>query len=153
MAEIIKDLPQLIKSKTAGAIAAMFGFENASWDRWRVDHCNGRQSEISGWLSNRAKKLFKEECEKVITKKFVRDMVKQAKNSIHREFKEQFLRELEYRVKELARKHAEEQSTTFMEGFKLSLESDIEAVALAAMEGRESKMQMAILETEVEESA
>jgi soluble cytochrome b562 len=156
MASTIKELPKMIKSKTSGVIAAMFGFErSSSWGEWKIDHCNGRQSEISEWMSHRAKKIFRDELEKTITKKFVKDVIKEtkAKAAIQKEFKEQFLYQFKRHVVELAKKHAEEEAKKYMEGFRLSLASQIDEIAQAAMSGNVSETQIAIMEAEVEDNS
>lgn len=151
MAKIIRDLPENLKKRVDGAIAGMFGFENrGSWGTWSIDHCNGRNSLISDWISSRAKQEFSNECEKIITKKFVGELIKSAKNVIGNEFKQQFVCAFKKRVKELAKKHAEEEAATYMEGFKTSMTAEMDAIANAAMEGNISETQLAIMETEIE---
>lgn len=149
MAEFIRELPKMIKNKTSGAIAAMFGFENGSWDRWRVDHCNGRHSELSGWLSDKAKRLFREECEKVVTKKFIHDLVKKGKGAIQKDFEDYFMRELRSQVQCIAKSRAQEEAAEIMNIKMKSLKAEIDAIAQCAIAGEESETQMAILETEV----
>jgi len=59
MAEIIKNLPATIKARTAGVIPAMLGFRGDSWgNKWEVDNCNGRSSELSNGSAESPEMLF-----------------------------------------------------------------------------------------------
>jgi len=151
MAQMIKDLPNLIRKNTMGSIAQMLGFRNSGrYDRWEIDHCNGRTSDISNWISHRAKKIFVEECDKILTKKFIAELVKEAKNGIRKDLKERFIREVNNNVITKIQQLAQEESNKIVESMKLSIASGLDDIAAAAMEGKESSMQLAILETECE---
>jgi len=127
-------------------------FENNAWDKWRIDHCNGRTSHVSKWISDKAIIIFAEECDKLITKKFIREILKEAKNAVKDEFRKQFLYQFNRKAEELAKKHAEEEVEKFMKGFKLSMDSEMEKIANAAMSGSVSETQLAIMETEIDKN-
>lgn len=150
VAELIKSMPKTIKDRTTGAVAALLGFENDSWGKWRVDHCNGRQSEISRWISEKAKKEMAAACDKIITKSVVREIIQSAKPVIEAEFREQFNRQLRLYVKEMAERHLKEEVQKCMDGLLGAMRSDLNSIAESAMSGHESLTQMAILESELE---
>jgi hypothetical protein len=80
MAKFIRELPTILRAKALGAIAVMFGFENQHYTgQWRVDHCNSRTSEISNLISSKAKIIFKNECDLVITEKVIKSLIKKAR--------------------------------------------------------------------------
>lgn len=150
MAELIRDIPKTIKARTNGAIAHMFGFENADRGKWRVDHCNSRQSEISRWISDRAKKELISVCDQIITKSFIEEMIKEARPALEREFREHFNRILKQCVKEMAEKHVKEEINKHAENFLATMSADLDDIAKTVMSSQESLTQMAILESEIE---
>jgi hypothetical protein len=152
MAKFIKQMPEMIHRNASGAVAEMFGFENGNWGKWKIDHCNGRNSTISDWIGAEAKRIFKEECEKIITKKLIKSIIKDAKQEIEREISRKLRYEISNTAMNACKKEIENISKSVIEELKCSVKCDIDSINQSAMAGNLSETETAVLEREIEEN-
>ena len=109
--EFIKGLPQLIKQRLEASVAGVLGFSEG-WGKWDVDHCNGRTSVVSNYVAERARDIVHKVAESVITEKAIRKIMKECRDALLRDAKEQARREYKQllydRIHELAKEKADE---------------------------------------------
>jgi hypothetical protein len=55
-AKFIDELPDMINRRLEAAVAQILGFE-CRFGEWTVDHCNGRMSTVSSYLSEKVEKI------------------------------------------------------------------------------------------------
>lgn len=105
-ATFLEGLPQLVRSRLEGAVAKILGFEN-SWggSEWRVDHCNGRQSVMSEYISQQGRNAAASAVSTIATAA-INELNKNSKlhEAIKMEFANIFERELKSQLQEHARK-------------------------------------------------
>jgi hypothetical protein len=102
--ELKKDFKATLKQN----VLKVVGFSN-SWHSsgWEVDHCNGRNSELTTYLSDKVKEMFRTEFDALIQTE-VAELVKPLKKELNSEFKEYFLREVQRQSREQATLAAKE---------------------------------------------
>lgn len=102
-----KTVRKMLDNKLQQVIYKVLGMEN-DWGRgWRVDHCNGRMSDVRELIENNARKevstvLSEFLMKKVHTKAFLKPMEK----ALAREYEEVFRRDLLRMAREKASKDA-----------------------------------------------
>ena len=154
MADAIRKIPDMIHNGVRSAIPRMFGFRDRWQGEWEVDHCNSRTSDVSRWINNEAEKEFKKQCDRIITKKFIREMLSpEFKQAVRKDFKERFLRNFEWKLKELVEEKATEEAKKITDLFDMkSIATEMEAIAQEAMGGGElTATQEAIMERGIED--
>lgn len=95
-----EELKSTFKASLKATVLKTLGFEQDRYGTsgWSVDHCNGRNSEISGHLSRKVKDLFESEVDPLI-EKMMPEMIKDVATSIRSEFKSNFLREVKFQAR------------------------------------------------------
>lgn len=87
-------------------VAAVLGFRY-SFDRWEVDHCNGRQSPLTDLIKGRAGKIVSEKLDDFIEKwEPTQKMKKDLQRAIKEEFHEVYAREVRASVRSTIKEHA-----------------------------------------------
>lgn len=56
---VFNDIKQKWESDLRKHVMKLIGFSD-SWNKWEIDHCNGRMSDMSSLISNEVKKMFLE---------------------------------------------------------------------------------------------
>ena len=108
----IKGLPQLINQRLESSVAKVLGFSD-TWGNtkdWDVDHCNGRTSVVSNYVSERARDIVHKVAESVITEKVIRNVMKECRDALLKDAKEQARREYKTLLYDKIHKLAEEKA-------------------------------------------
>lgn len=91
--EAYKELQQGFKNKLVENVLKIAGFENRwSSHGWEVDHCNGRTSMITSYISNKVQQMITTEIDKVITPADLEVVLKQTKKGLLKDIEERFSR-------------------------------------------------------------
>lgn len=102
VAKFIKELPEKVEARLQSATAHILGFEDR-WNKWEVDHCNGRMSTIGNLVSSKVQHAASEAVQK-LTFELKADMIP----ALQRDFDRQLGYALEKEVRDLAEKKAKE---------------------------------------------
>lgn len=109
--EFIKGLPHLIKQRLEESVAKVLGFTNSWGDRdWNVDHTNGRTSVVSNYVAERAREVVHKVAKSVITEKVIRKVMKECRDALLKDAKEQAMREYKQALYDKIHKLAEEKA-------------------------------------------
>jgi hypothetical protein len=108
-AKFLKDLPANVTRRLDKAVARILGFDNRyGGDDWSIDHCNGRSSTVGDLISGEAHKAAQEATSKIITKKLIREIIKDRRPAILEDFKDRFIRSLDSAMYAAGEKAAKE---------------------------------------------
>lgn len=141
-----EELKQNLKANLKMTIFKTLGFED-DWGRgWKVDHCNGRMSEVTSYIADRVKTIFREESDKLITKADIDQLLKKAKEDMLKSFKETFMYECRCRVQDQAKKAAQDFLTSLVKDEVETFRQEATVRAKAALLGR-------VIPKELEEEA
>lgn len=91
--EAYGELQKTFKHDLKKNVLQIVGFSN-SWDKWEVDHCNGRSSVLTEYMSGKVKDMFRAEFEKMLQPE-IEDILKPVKKAFLDEFKHAFKREVQ----------------------------------------------------------
>ena len=107
-AELQADFKETLKKN----VLKVVGFSN-SWHSsgWEVDHCNGRSSHLTEYMSHKVKNMFSEEFDKLLQPE-MEAMLKPLKKELVKEFKRVF----EQDTREQMRKSAQDAAQEFVKG-------------------------------------
>lgn len=89
--EAYGELQNTFKHDLKKNVLKIVGF-NHSWDKWEVDHCNGRSSVLTEYMSSKVQQMFRAEFEKMLQPE-IEKILKPVKKDILDEFKHAFVRE------------------------------------------------------------
>lgn len=89
--EAYDELQNTFKHDLKKNVLKIVGFNN-SWDKWEVDHCNGRSSVLTEYMSVKVQQMFRAEFEKMLQPE-IEDILKPVKKAFLDEFKNAFKRE------------------------------------------------------------
>ena len=135
--EAYTELQSTFKTNLKQNVLRIVGFDNR-WDKWEIDHCNGRQSALTEFMSQKVKTMFHEEFDKLLQPEIAK-MVEPLKRQLAAEFKETFTRA----VRENIRSSAQAAATTFLTDVMSKQIQKFQKKALAKAElaflGRQSK--------------
>lgn len=104
--EAYEELKKSFKTTLKQNVLKVVGFKNRWDENWEVDHCNGRTSIITDYMSESVKQMFREEFQK-LNQADIQLLIQPLKKIILKEFKEGFEREVRMRVRDSARTEAE----------------------------------------------
>lgn len=87
----------------------ILGFENR-WNKWEVDSCNGRRSEISEMLSEEVKEYFKSTIKEdvILSDKETTELKKVYKDKFIQEYKSYIMMNARDEAKRIAKQHLNE---------------------------------------------
>lgn len=109
--EFIKNIPSLIRERLEASAAKVLGFDKDSFGGgWRVDHCNGRSSVISGYVSSRVKKIVHKIMDEVLTEEEIRKILEETKDATVEHAKEEARRAYKEAMMNAIRSRAEEKA-------------------------------------------
>lgn len=108
--EAYAELQKSFKHTLKGNVLRIVGFDN-HWNdqKWEVDHCNGRNSVLTEYISEKVKQLFRTEFDQLLQPE-IDKMLVPAKAALVKDFKEHFNRA----VKEHIRNRAQEAAKLFL---------------------------------------
>lgn len=90
--EAYSELQRNFKDTLKCNVLKVVGFDNRWSDRgWEVDHCNGRMSHLTEYMSSKVKSMFSEEFDKMLQPE-IEKMLEPTKKALVKEFKEMFQR-------------------------------------------------------------
>jgi hypothetical protein len=100
--EAYEELKANFKNTLKANVLKVVGFENR-WggSGWEVDHCNGRQSLLTDYISSKVKKMFTDEFDKILQPE-IEKALEPVKKSLIADFKSTFDREVHYKMREEA---------------------------------------------------
>jgi hypothetical protein len=107
--EAYEELQKSFKHTLKGNVLRIVGFDNRYDQKWEVDHCNGRHSAITEYMSDRVKQLFRQEFD-VLLQPEIEKMLIPTKAALVKEFREVFNRA----VREQIRSQAQEAAKVFL---------------------------------------
>lgn len=90
--EAYAELKQGFKRTLQTNVLKIAGFDNQWGNGFEVDHCNGRQSVITEYLSDKMKKMITHEMDALITQEDLNKILKDTKKSLLKSVEEQFRR-------------------------------------------------------------
>jgi len=108
--EAYAELQRDFKNNLKNNVLKIAGFENRWNQTWEVDHCNGRSSIMSQYISGKVQQMMTDEINKVISPEDIAAIVKMAKKGLLKEFQEQFYRQ----VREHFYKESQDQAKNFL---------------------------------------
>jgi 2C-methyl-D-erythritol 2,4-cyclodiphosphate synthase len=138
--EAYTELQDNFKTVLKSNVLKVVGFEN-NWHNngWEVDHCNGRASYLTEFMSNKVKSMFAEEFDKLLQPE-IEKMIKPLKAALVKEFKEVF----NYQVKSQMRESAQVAAADFLANVMQNEVKKFQRKALEKAElaflGRKSKL-------------
>lgn len=108
--EAYTELQVEFKENLKKNVMKVVGFDNR-WgtNGWEVDHCNGRNSHLTEYISHKVKSMFTEEFDKMLQPE-IEAVLKPVKKEMVREFKDYFT----YEVKNQIRKAANDAASSFV---------------------------------------
>ncbi len=98
--EAYAELQQGFKNKLKENVLRLAGFENRWGNGYEVDHCNGRQSMMTEYISKKVQDYIKTELDKLITPDEVKEMLKPVKETLLKDMKEEFFDAVRGRLQE-----------------------------------------------------
>lgn len=105
-----EELKNSFKYSLKTNVLKIIGFDNRwSDNKWEVDHCNGRTSLLTEYMSGKVQQMFREEFDKLLQSE-AEELLKTAKKAFITEYATLFQRE----VKEIARKEARVKAEAFV---------------------------------------
>lgn len=127
--EAYEEIKKSFKSNLKKTVLKTLGFENDYGEGWKVDHCNGRMSEVTNYLSQKVKSMFHSEVDPVIAD-MMPTLMKDVQKEIKKEFKELFLRE----TRNEARRRAKIAAQGFLEQLMTKEVQKLQKKAIAEIE-------------------
>lgn len=88
--EAYKELQQSFKNTLKENVLKLAGFDNHWGHGWEVDHCNGRNSMISQYISSKVQQMITAEIDKIITPADIQVMIKDTKKAVLKEVQRNF---------------------------------------------------------------
>jgi predicted metal-dependent hydrolase len=89
--ETYDELKKSFKNTLAANVLKVVGFDNR-WggiSGWEVDHCNGRSSQITSYMSGKVQQMFTQEFDELLQPE-IENLVKPLRKVILKEFEQQF---------------------------------------------------------------
>jgi hypothetical protein len=127
------EIREIFKKQVKSLAIKSLGFDN-SWGELRVDHGNGRHSIVSEHISQKAKDLFRIEVDEVLQKD-MQLVIKQVTPALRKEFKEVFMQEVRYKIRERAQAAAQDFLKTLVTNALEKCKPQVEQQAVAALLG------------------
>lgn len=91
--EAYSELRAGFKSTLKANVLRIAGFEDRWGNGYEIDHCNGRMSMMTEYLSKRVQDTIKQEIDTLISQQDLADLLKDTKKGLLREAKEIFFRQ------------------------------------------------------------
>ncbi len=108
--EAYEELKNSFKNTLKANVLKVVGFENRwSSNGWEVDHCNGRSSALTSYMSHKLQLMFTQEFDKILQPE-IENIVKPVKKALVKEFEQEFKR----RARDQMYKYTEEAATAFL---------------------------------------
>lgn len=128
--ETLNEVRQEFKSNLKENVLKMLGF-SSSWGRsgWEVDHCNGRDSVITQYITSRVKEEMRVGMDTLL-KEDIEKMLVTVRKGLVQDFKEMFDRE----VRDNLRREAAEAAKAFMSDLLTKQITKVQKQALAKAE-------------------
>ena len=104
--EVYSDIKDDFKTNLTTNTLKIVGFDNR-YNRWEVDHCNGRSSDLTEYMSHKVKLMFHEEYDKMLQPEIAKMLIP-LKEQVLKEFKECFTNELRRNMRQSAQEAAKE---------------------------------------------
>lgn len=89
-----EELKQEFKSNLKANVLHIAGFRKDSFHRenWEVDHCNGRSSSVTQYLSSKVQHLMHQEMDQHVTAEEIKPLIKAAKKALLKDVDDYFRR-------------------------------------------------------------
>lgn len=98
--EAYDELKKSFKETLKSNVLKVIGFEYR-WNQWDVDHCNGRMSQLTTYMSEKVKNMITAELDKLLQVD-VEQLMKPVRQTLVKDFQEAFEREARNRIREQA---------------------------------------------------
>jgi hypothetical protein len=100
--ETYAEIQEGFKAGLKENVLKVVGFDNRWSSRaWEVDHCNGRSSFITSYMSNKVQGMFREEFDKLLQPEIAK-MIEPLKKAMVAEYKDVFTRTVRDSIREQA---------------------------------------------------
>jgi len=97
-AHFIGQVDKMVRERLEASIAEVLGFDR-SWGQWRVDHCNGRETTINKYVTDKARLVVATKLEEIMSESNIATVIQEAKDAVLIELKAKIKWELESRMK------------------------------------------------------
>ncbi len=129
--EAYKELQESFKTTLKTNVLKIVGFDNRWHNNWEVDHCNGRNSLLTEFMSEKVKAMFHEEFNKMteddvqkslepIKKTFIAEFTKVFEHEVRSQAREAAYKEVQAFVKQLATQQVQKYQKDLIRGVELS---------------------------------
>lgn len=111
--EAYDELKEEFKANIKANVLQIAGFRKDSWgsrNAWEVDHCNGRNSMVTQYISSKVQQMMSQELDKLMTTEEIASIVKDTKKGLLKEFKDYFDRA----VRDQFYKKSQEEAEVFL---------------------------------------
>lgn len=102
--EAYAELQQSFKNTLKANVLKIVGFDD-KWGKWEIDHCNGRASVLTEYMSHKIQTMFRTEIDALMQPE-IEQMLKPLKKQMIAEFKSEFIREVRSEIRQSAQKAA-----------------------------------------------
>lgn len=106
--EAYEELRQGFKRTLKANVLRIAGFEDRWGNGYEIDHCNGRSSMMTDYLSSRVRNLITQEIDASFTKEELMSVVPDIKKALLKEAKDLFRHELRDSMRDQVRESAKE---------------------------------------------
>lgn len=103
--EAYAELKQNFKNTLKANVLKIAGFDDHWGHGWEVDHCNGRQSMMTDYISRKVQQMITQEADKLLQPE-IEALLKPAKKALAKDFEDNFKREVRNQIREAAAKSA-----------------------------------------------
>ncbi len=124
-ANFIENMDKMIHNQLSNATSRILGFDPRGRDGWEIDRCNGRSSTVSEYVSARAKKVVKEEIDKIWAEDEIKKAVERAKASVIANLS----REVEYDLRDRLRELTKNLCERYVKSIVDSVEKDLKVIS------------------------
>jgi len=105
--EAYEEITRGFKSTLASNVLKIAGFENRWSNGWEIDHCNGRQSMMTSYLSSKVQAMITQELDTLLSQQELADILKDTKKNLLKEVRDMFKRELQSSMRTAVYEHAQ----------------------------------------------
>lgn len=129
--EAYKELQESFKATLKTNVLKIVGFDNRWHNNWEVDHCNGRNSLLTDFMSEKVKAMFYEEFNKMtendiqkslepVKKIFIAEFIKVFEHEVRSQARDAAYNEVQAFVKQLATQQVQKYQKDLIRGVELS---------------------------------
>lgn len=120
----LKNLKSTIHKRLETVAAEALGFSN-SWNKWEIDHCNGRHSVVTNLITEKVQTIAKNSLDDILTEDKVKELMEKCKQSILNDFSNKFHDMLRNKFEQKAEKFVEEYANQLLESLKVQIQFDL----------------------------